>query len=937
MPRSNFGGTAGDFVASIGPGGLVHAIARATLTFWTAETGGTQHTDLLLDGNPVTTITVDTDGQVPTFQGPDNVAVMWADAGGNKRVKLISDKTGAELTSDAFVGALLADNDSATTAGVRRQQGRVFTPEQFGAIGDGTPGENVLIQQAIDFCSAIGGGTVRCTQLYGCDDEINVKPGVTLEGLAVRQKPVSGHTPGLLATGPDFCLKGGGGIGGVRYLYVDGDDIAGGDASAPDIALVRFGFASNAHFDQLHAVGSSGHGVSFAGTQNSSVAAIYSHDHVGTALILCGGAGALTFYGGHCGTAARALWITDGDEASAYPFGPVQNTFVGTIFELYDNPNVTERIGCVEVDAGANNVFTGCNFTGNTNGTTNNAVILLASRPGLPPTSIELDSCIYALGVTDTDVIRVVGLQSLAIDGHHYAGVGFGAGDAFICQDTGFSTLMLRGYVQGPTADQMFRTINGGSEIGWTNQQVIGETKRFRSGQASFYQRETDALGAFRGYIDRDFTHAWSDGTGALKAAIAHNGAGVIYNSSGMWQEKAAGAVVTSVSVVGAGQTVTVDATTTSHVNLGFAVNCTIGTLNLNNGVEGQHLRLGWFGLSFANAGANTIAWPANVKWAPGRAAPDIRAATNNAKVGFVAFTYANGFWCESDRSERQSTVVTTYTAPQTHTAYPIPAGATRLKVRVQGAAGGGGSGRRGAAGTVRCGGGGGGGGGYSEYEYEVSSLGVSTLYVTVGTGGAGGAAVTAGDTNGNNGVSGSASSVKTTTGATAHGNTLLLSNGGGPGLGGTNATGLGGVAAYGRYVSSAGAAASVTGGAGAAGAHIYPASGDGGGSGGGITAADAQSAGGAGSAGNPVAAGSPAAGTAGGGVGTIGVEATFVLFAGSGAAGGGSNTGGAGGAGGAGARGSGGGGGGASVNGNNSGAGGKGGDGFVEIAAYFD
>lgn len=108
MARANFGGGAGDFVFTATPNGLVK-LAPATLTFWTAETGGIQITDLRLNGVPVTTITVGADGMIPTFQGPDGVASLWADAGA-ARVKLVDE--GNLDTSDGVITAIDANAGS---------------------------------------------------------------------------------------------------------------------------------------------------------------------------------------------------------------------------------------------------------------------------------------------------------------------------------------------------------------------------------------------------------------------------------------------------------------------------------------------------------------------------------------------------------------------------------------------------------------------------------------------------------------------------------------------------------------------------------------------------------------------------------------------------------------------------------------------------------
>jgi hypothetical protein len=94
MARSVFGGGAQDFAfATVSAAGysLMKTLPSYAVTFWSAKTGGTQYTDLLLgadgSGGAATSVTTDSRGLLPEFQGPDGVTLMWADAG-STRVKV---------------------------------------------------------------------------------------------------------------------------------------------------------------------------------------------------------------------------------------------------------------------------------------------------------------------------------------------------------------------------------------------------------------------------------------------------------------------------------------------------------------------------------------------------------------------------------------------------------------------------------------------------------------------------------------------------------------------------------------------------------------------------------------------------------------------------------------------------------------------------------
>ena len=67
-------------------GKRVLMIPSASVTFWTAQTGGAQITDLLdTIGTPITAATADDVGEFPPIQGPDTdpgTWYMWADGSG---------------------------------------------------------------------------------------------------------------------------------------------------------------------------------------------------------------------------------------------------------------------------------------------------------------------------------------------------------------------------------------------------------------------------------------------------------------------------------------------------------------------------------------------------------------------------------------------------------------------------------------------------------------------------------------------------------------------------------------------------------------------------------------------------------------------------------------------------------------------------------------
>jgi hypothetical protein len=83
--RRKFGGGVADYTINAA-GTSITLAPNATVTFWSALTGGSQFTDLQnTGGGGITSVTSDANGQLPEFFGPANIWKMAADAGGGSR------------------------------------------------------------------------------------------------------------------------------------------------------------------------------------------------------------------------------------------------------------------------------------------------------------------------------------------------------------------------------------------------------------------------------------------------------------------------------------------------------------------------------------------------------------------------------------------------------------------------------------------------------------------------------------------------------------------------------------------------------------------------------------------------------------------------------------------------------------------------------------
>ena len=176
MARMQFGRGVADYVVqpTDGQWGVGAGLA---VTFWSASTEGTQYTDLLDAGStPITEVTTDERGLIPTLWGPDGVAGMWAEAGGGTRAWMDAHET--------------EGGGGGGPAGSVRDWLNV---KDFGAQGDNVTDDTAAIQAALAACP-MGGIVYLPAGAYRTSAPLTIPPAVTLQGTHTNLMTVPGLT-----------------------------------------------------------------------------------------------------------------------------------------------------------------------------------------------------------------------------------------------------------------------------------------------------------------------------------------------------------------------------------------------------------------------------------------------------------------------------------------------------------------------------------------------------------------------------------------------------------------------------------------------------------------------------------------------------------------------------------------------------------------------
>ncbi|WP_447643157.1 hypothetical protein [Nocardioides zeae] len=116
MARTTFGGTLADYVV-LPESGVYRRPGSVEVTVWSAQTGGTQLTDLLVGGQAAASLRTGSEGLIPAFQGPDGVTEAWYQvAGASQRVRVATGPAGPPGGSDAETAQRVTDGPLTKTA-----------------------------------------------------------------------------------------------------------------------------------------------------------------------------------------------------------------------------------------------------------------------------------------------------------------------------------------------------------------------------------------------------------------------------------------------------------------------------------------------------------------------------------------------------------------------------------------------------------------------------------------------------------------------------------------------------------------------------------------------------------------------------------------------------------------------------------------------------
>jgi lysophospholipase L1-like esterase len=224
VARAEFGGGASDFTFSRTTGGLVR-LGAATLTMWDSEFGGTQYTDLVINGSPASSVAVASDGQVPSFHGPDGVYEMWADAGGG-RVQM---EAAADMVASAAAIAVQARDEAVQAKVAAEGVGAIVDTQIASRVNDPASATSAAVARQVPSKQPSAGEMGR--------GQLRAILGRTFPGVAAATRDSGGTGATSIPNGTVVPSVDGGGAVASTFRYLRANPIVSGEAFPDAIAV----------------------------------------------------------------------------------------------------------------------------------------------------------------------------------------------------------------------------------------------------------------------------------------------------------------------------------------------------------------------------------------------------------------------------------------------------------------------------------------------------------------------------------------------------------------------------------------------------------------------------------------------------------------------------------------------------------------------------
>lgn len=183
MARHPFGGDISAYVVSVGTGNISVFFSAATLTFWDAQAGGSQYTNLATNsaGTTIVDHITTTDGTsgtavgaIPQFWGPDSVWTMWASANGGPRSLVVTTDVASYVVSNATSITTVGNQLNSHIAAANPHQTRVRDLLDVSAAG---PADGQMLQ------FNAGSGLWVATTVAGLSGLMDLSSAQTVTGL----------------------------------------------------------------------------------------------------------------------------------------------------------------------------------------------------------------------------------------------------------------------------------------------------------------------------------------------------------------------------------------------------------------------------------------------------------------------------------------------------------------------------------------------------------------------------------------------------------------------------------------------------------------------------------------------------------------------------------------------------------------------------------